>query len=54
MRCETLAEALVLKIAEIAATAGAFSLTMNLTPQQLIAVTRKYGYDAIADEIAKL
>lgn len=54
IRCESLADALALKIAEVTATAGRMGPDESLTPQQLIRVARKYGYDAIADSIEEL
>lgn len=54
IKCESLVDALALKIAEVTATAGRLGPDENLTPQQLIEVARKYGYDAIADAIENL
>lgn len=54
IKCDSLADALALKVAELTATAGSFGPAENLSPQQLIAVAKKYGYDAIADAIAEL
>jgi hypothetical protein len=54
VKCESLADALALKIAELTATAGSFGPAENLTAVQLVAVARKYSFHAIADEIAKL
>ncbi|WP_428303641.1 hypothetical protein [Lacipirellula sp.] len=54
IKCESLADALALKVAELTATAGNLGPCENLRPQELIAVARKYGYDAIADEIERL
>lgn len=54
IKCDSLADALALKIAELTATAGSFGPAENLTQQQLVAIARKYGFDAIADEVAKL
>jgi len=54
IKCESLADALALKIAEVTATAGRLVPGESLTPQQLIRVARKYGYEAIADAIEEL
>ena len=54
IKCDSLADALALKIAEMTATAGSFGPCENLTPQRLIDVAHKYGYGPIADEIEKL
>ena len=54
IKCESLADALALKIAEVTATAGRMSPDESLTPQALIRIARKYGYDAIADSIEEL
>lgn len=54
IKCDSLADALALKIAEMTAAAGSFGPAVNLSQEQLVAVSRKYGCDAIADAIAKL
>ena len=52
VKCESLSDVLCLKVAEAIATAGSFGPADNPPPKRLIAVARKYGFDAIADEIA--
>ncbi|WP_428303687.1 hypothetical protein [Lacipirellula sp.] len=54
VKCESLFDVLCLKVAEAIATTGSFGPAANPSPEQLIAVARKYGFDAIADEIEKL
>ncbi|WP_428303685.1 hypothetical protein [Lacipirellula sp.] len=54
IKCETLADAIALKIAEHAATAGKLDLLEELTPEHLSKIARKYGFDAIADAIEAL
>ncbi|WP_428308467.1 hypothetical protein [Lacipirellula sp.] len=54
VKCDSLSDALALKVAELTAAAGGIGPAENLKPQQLIAVARKYGFDAIADKIEKL
>lgn len=52
--CRSLSDALALKVAEATARVGSFSPGENLPPGRLIAVSRKYGFDAIAEAIEKL
>jgi hypothetical protein len=54
IKCASLADALALKVAELTATTGAFGPAETLSPQQLIAVARKYGYTQIAEGIEKI
>jgi hypothetical protein len=54
IKCESLADALALKIAEVTATAGRLISNESLTAPQLVRVARKYGYDGIADAIEEL
>jgi hypothetical protein len=54
IKCDSLADALALKVAELTATAGSLSQAENFSQQQLIAIARRYGYDAIAEAIEAL
>ncbi|BBO32498.1 hypothetical protein [Lacipirellula parvula] len=54
INCETLADAIALKIAEHAATVGKLDLLEELTPENLSKIARKYGFEAIADAIEAL
>lgn len=54
VKCDSLAEALALKVAELTATAGSFGPAQNLSKEQLIAVARKYGFEAVADAVAEI
>ncbi|WP_428304365.1 hypothetical protein [Lacipirellula sp.] len=54
IRCDSLADAIALKIAEQAATAGKLDSPEKVMPGHLSMVARKYGFDAIADAIEAL
>ena len=49
VKCESLSDVLCLKVAEAIASTGSFGPADSPPPEQLIAVTRKYGFDAVAD-----
>lgn len=54
IKCESLADAIALKMAEPAATTATLAPSERLTPAQLTRVARKYGFDAMADAIESL
>jgi hypothetical protein len=51
IQCDSLSDALALKVAEHTATTGSLGPCESLTPERLVQVARKYGFDAIADAI---
>ena len=54
IECESLSDALMLKIAHFAAATGHPGPCEQLSVERMIQVARKYGFDEIADAINRL
>lgn len=54
VKCDSLSDALALKIAELTAMVGSAGPCESLTVERLIQIARKYGFDTVADQIADL